>query len=199
MANEVPIPCLGASLITPDWIRKCVVFLAYRMANGEMRYVGTRFFIGRSPPGYSQGHAESSGLRLVTARHLLDRIAKKLGLTQVFLRINTTSGNAIWVMSEISEWKFHPSDENMDIAMLPFGFLPDFDHRRGIYHRAVSTITEKGEIDMSRIWREVCSTRGSKRCYEQAKSVPECGARRTRHRYRELFAEVPDVHASHIR
>jgi hypothetical protein len=98
------------------------------MANGEMRYVGTGFFIGRSPPGYVQGLAVSSGVRLVTARHLLDRISKKLGLTRVFVRINTTSGNAIWVMTDIAEWKYHPTDETVDIAMLPFGFLADFDH-----------------------------------------------------------------------
>ena len=98
------------------------------MANGTMRYVGTAFFICRSPHGYVQGLAIGSGFRLVTARHLLDHISKKLGLIHVFVRINTTSGNSIWAMTDISEWKSHPTDETVDIAMLPFGFFAEFDH-----------------------------------------------------------------------
>jgi hypothetical protein len=89
------------------------------MATGEMRYVGSGFFVSRAPPGYVQGLAVASGMRLVTARHLLDRI-KKLGLTKVFVRFNTTGGDSAWVMTEISEWKYHPTDETIDLAMFPF-------------------------------------------------------------------------------
>jgi hypothetical protein len=97
------------------------------MATGEMRYVGSGFFISRAPPGNVQGLAPGYGMRLVTARHVLDHI-KKRGLTRVFVRFNTTGGDSAWVMTEITEWKYHPTNETIDLAMLPFGFPADFDH-----------------------------------------------------------------------
>jgi hypothetical protein len=104
-----------------------VVFLAYRMASGEMRFLGSAFFLGRAPEGYLGGVAPASGLQLVTAKHLIDRVRKR-GLGHIFIRVNAKSGNSAWVMTEISSWRFHPSDPSVDVATLPMGVLPEWDH-----------------------------------------------------------------------
>lgn len=114
-------------MITPDWIRKCVVFLACRMANGEMRFLGSAFILGRPPEGFVSGTAPAIGLRLVTAKHVLDYVRNR-ALTHIFVRVNTKSGESVWVITEISDWKYHPCDQTVDVAMLPFGILPDWDH-----------------------------------------------------------------------
>ncbi|HWS69795.1 MAG TPA: hypothetical protein VN325_44075 [Steroidobacteraceae bacterium] len=114
-------------MIIPEWVRKNVVFVAYRMASGEMRFLGSAFFLGRAPEGYTRGLGPASGLRLVTARHLLDYVRKR-GLAHIFVRVNNKNGEAVWIISEISDWKYHPTDPAVDLAMVPFGILSDWDH-----------------------------------------------------------------------
>jgi hypothetical protein len=114
-------------VIVSDWIRKCVVFLAYRRADGEMRFLGSGFFMGRAADGYVAGFGPGTGIRLITAKHLLDWVRNR-GLAHIFVRINTSGGEAVWVMSDVADWKYHPSDLSVDVAMIPFGFLPGWDH-----------------------------------------------------------------------
>jgi hypothetical protein len=52
----------------------------------------------------------------------------KKGLTKVFVRFNTTGGDSGWIMTEVSAWKFHPFDETVDVAMVPFAHIPGFDY-----------------------------------------------------------------------
>lgn len=113
-------------MIVPDWVRKCVVFIGYKMADGEMRFAGSGFFLGRPPAGYVSGHAMASGLRLITARHVIEGIRKK-GLTETFIRVNTKSGGAVWSKCE-GEWRFHPTDSSVDTAILFCGIPNDWDH-----------------------------------------------------------------------
>lgn len=114
-------------MIVSGWIRKCVVFLAYRKADGEMRFLGSGFFMGRAADGYVAGAGPGTGIRLITAKHLLDWVRNR-GLAHIFVRINTSGGEAAWVMSDVADWKHHPSDQSVDVAMIPFGFLPEWDH-----------------------------------------------------------------------
>ena len=104
-----------------------MVFLAYRMANGEMRFLGSAFYLGRAPDGYSGGVAPASGTQLVTAKHLIERVRKR-GLSHIFIRVNVKSGETAWVVTQISSWQFHPSDPSVDVAMLPAGVPSEWDH-----------------------------------------------------------------------
>lgn len=60
----------------PNEIRKCVAFVAIGMANGEMRLVGTVFFLGREIQGTDRFFHY-----FVTAKHVIEGIRDK-GLTK---------------------------------------------------------------------------------------------------------------------
>jgi hypothetical protein len=78
------------------------------------------FLLGELRLGTTGGPAPAIGLRLVTAKHLLDQV-KRLALLHLFVRINTKSGDALWVLSQVSDRKYHPSDSTADVALLAFG------------------------------------------------------------------------------
>jgi len=63
----------------------------------------------------------------VTARHIIEGI-RKTGLTEVFIRMNRLQGDADWLQSKLSEWRFHPTDSSVDIALLETGVPEGFDH-----------------------------------------------------------------------
>jgi len=115
-------------MIVPDWVRKNVVFIGFKMANGEPRFMGSGFFLGRATSDYSgSGAGIATGIRLITAKHVIDEI-KKLGISKVSIRVNTKAGAAIWFDSDSSDWKFHPTDPSVDVAMLRCGIHNDLDH-----------------------------------------------------------------------
>ncbi len=105
-----------------DSIRKCVVFVGYRMATGEFRRAGTAFYYAR--PIADSG---SSSVFLVTARHVIDGI-RALGLNESCLRINFTDGSAQWLAIPIEAWFIHPTEQNVDVAAAPFPLADQFDH-----------------------------------------------------------------------
>jgi S1-C subfamily serine protease len=90
-------------MIVPDRVRKCVVFIGYQMADGRQRLAGSGFFIGKDT-----GTDHATDGFLVTARHVIDGI-RKLGITDIFVRGNTTSGATAWAKCEGAEWRFHPT------------------------------------------------------------------------------------------
>ena len=94
----------------PDEIRKCVVFLGYQMADGTRKVVGTALYLECELPA-----CRSSCL--ITARHVVNGI-RKLGLTDVHIRLNQANGEAKWYSSKIEQW-FFPSDPSLDAAVLP--------------------------------------------------------------------------------
>ncbi|MDO8349684.1 MAG: hypothetical protein Q7S94_00845 [Gallionella sp.] len=109
-------------MIVPDNIRKCVVFLGYRMADASMRFAGTAFFLGRDVEG-----EVAKDVFLVTAKHVIDGI-RKLGLTEVYVRANTNTGHSDWVNCQSTDWHFHPTDLSVDVAALRTGVPPGWDH-----------------------------------------------------------------------
>ena len=109
-------------MIVPDKVRKCVVFLGFRMASGEFRLAGSAFFIGKDT-----GTETAMDVFLVTARHVIDGI-RKLGIDKVFVRANTTSGTSLWAECESTAWLFHPTDSSVDIALLKTGVPDGWDH-----------------------------------------------------------------------
>jgi hypothetical protein len=45
------------------------------------------------------------------------------------LRVNFTDGNAYLVESDFADWKFHPDESEVDVAVLPlFDWHSDYDH-----------------------------------------------------------------------
>jgi hypothetical protein len=109
-------------MIIRDAVRKCVMFLGYRMASGETRLAGTAFLVGRElPDGTSFAY-------LVTAKHVISGI-QSLGLPDVLVRLNMTGGDARWFATRVGEWVVNPSDPSVDLAVLPRVSLPiDVDH-----------------------------------------------------------------------
>ena len=109
-------------MIIHDEIRKCVVFIGYRLADGTMRMAGSAFFLGKDGE-----EGKASNVFLVTARHVIDGI-RRLGLTDVFIRANTTAGESAWVKCQSNDWLFHPDDTSTDIALLRTGIPAQLDH-----------------------------------------------------------------------
>lgn len=109
-------------MIIKDDIRKCVVFIGYRLVDGTMHMAGSAFFLGKEGE-----EGKANNVFLVTARHVIDGI-RKLGLADVFIRANTTAGESLWVQCQSNDWLFHPDDESIDIALLRTGIPAQLDH-----------------------------------------------------------------------
>jgi hypothetical protein len=105
-----------------DDVRKCVVFVGYRLADGTMRMAGSAFFLGKKS---EEGKASNSFL--VTARHVIEGI-RRLGLTDVFIRANTAGGESVWSQCQSNDWLFHPTDPTVDVALLRTGIPSQLDH-----------------------------------------------------------------------
>jgi hypothetical protein len=105
-------------MIIPVQLKKCVVFIGYKMFNGEMKFAGSAFFAGTE---------ETTNNFLVTARHVVEGIRSK-GLDEVYIRVNTSTGDSAWVASPISEWRFHPTDSSIDVAVYRSGPNSTVDH-----------------------------------------------------------------------
>lgn len=109
-------------MIISDEFRRCVVFLGYRMADGQFRLAGSAFFFGRQTSA-----TQADNVFLITARHVVDGIRKK-GLVEVYVRANTKAGGTVWAKTQLSDWRFHPTDQSVDVAVLLTGVSPDWDH-----------------------------------------------------------------------
>jgi len=109
-------------MIVPDQVRKCVAFVGVQMADTSFRLLGSGFFLGREQEG-----GRATGVRFVTARHVIDAIRGK-GLTEVYLRMNRIQGDAVWLRSNIADWFNHPTDRSIDVAMLSCGIPAECDH-----------------------------------------------------------------------
>ena len=110
-------------MLVPDAVRKCVLFLGYEMADGQIFLAGSAFYLAWD----SREDGTTAACFIVTAKHVLDGISKR-GLDKVCIRFNTKAGGAEWVKSELDRWHFHPSDATADVAILPIGVHDDFDH-----------------------------------------------------------------------
>lgn len=106
-----------------DEVRKCVAFIGFRMADGSYRVRGTGFFVNKKIIG--QENLTVSWL--VTAKHVLDRI-RGLGLDEVFIRVNMSSGKAEWHSAgKIDDWIFS-KDPSVDAAIQRVTLYEEFDH-----------------------------------------------------------------------
>ena len=101
-------------MIIPDNLRRCVFFIGYINDNG-FQWVGTVFLIGVPVPG-SKAYTPF----MVTARHVVDGLRAKCPDGTCYLRVNTQNGGFGCPRMYLDDWRFHPTDRKIDIAMAPF-------------------------------------------------------------------------------
>jgi hypothetical protein len=98
----------------PEEITKCAAFVLYKRTDG-LHLAGTAFYVGVPIPEIPG----KSWIHMLTARHVIKRIADEAVDGRVRIRVNTKSAAAQIVETEASQWLFHPTDPTVDIAMLP--------------------------------------------------------------------------------
>jgi hypothetical protein len=115
----VRAPGQGWRMRISDDVAKTVVFLGFpehHKTGTSILSIGTGFLMARDGIGY-----------LVTAKH----VAKQLDNDAFAVRMNRADGTSSVWMAEQIEWFFHP-DENVDVAVTPFGgddMFRGFDYR----------------------------------------------------------------------
>lgn len=110
-----------ADMLIPNDVRKCVTFLAYRLADGQFRLAGTAWYTGKPI-----ANSDRATAFLVTAKHVIDAI-RRYGLTEVFVRLNLSKGSTL-VRTGIDDWVTHPTDPTVDVAVLRAGVPEEADH-----------------------------------------------------------------------
>lgn len=109
----------------PEEVRKCVVFvgLPITMPDGQsgMSLKGTGFLV--LVP--SQSDPKKGFIYLVTAKH----VATKLEGKNFAARINTKDGQSRLVIGEEIRWWYHPTDQLVDVAIIPWVRIPEADFK----------------------------------------------------------------------
>jgi hypothetical protein len=83
------------------------------MSNEGIKLAGTAFFVSAPSdiPGRNYPY-------LVTARHVIESIRQKSVDGKVYLRINQRNKTNDIIMSELTQWNYHTSSNNVDVATL---------------------------------------------------------------------------------
>lgn len=109
----------------PNEVRQCVVFigLPVKKTNGQevIEFKGSAFFVGVPSESIDGIHY----VHLVTAKH----VAAILEGKSFFVRINNESGGFNWVIGESIHWYYHPTDEVVDVAVIPFLPPQEFEYK----------------------------------------------------------------------
>jgi hypothetical protein len=109
-------------LIHPN-VYKCAAFID-RKVNGQWYPAGTAFFVTLDEQDVNFHY-------LVTAGHVIERtrLADRSDDQIVYLRFSYTDDKYHpRISSRISDWKFHPTDDAVDAAVLSFEDRPDLFH-----------------------------------------------------------------------
>lgn len=100
----------------PDEVRKCVAFigLPHILKNEQisLNFRGSAFFV--VVPSLIK--AGKGFVYLVKAKHVATRLANKLFL----IRVNTKDGASKLISGTDSRWWTHPSDDSVDVAVIPW-------------------------------------------------------------------------------
>lgn len=108
----------------PDEVRKCVAFVACKTnPDRGPRLAGTAFFVSMKV------NDERTAEYLVTARHTIEKIKDRACDYKVHLRVNLTDHGAKFIETNLSDWKFHETDERCDVAVIPIALHRDMDHK----------------------------------------------------------------------
>ena len=107
-------------MFIPQQLLSTVVFVGIKKPDGSMQLGGTAFWITR-PIGFN---IEGNFAYLVTAKHVITSI-EKLGLEEIWLRVNLRNGTSKPVRTHRSDWTL---SESSDIAAAKISILPEWDH-----------------------------------------------------------------------
>jgi hypothetical protein len=106
----------------PNETRKCIVFIGYRGADKRYVLSGTAFYVTQISKD-----SKLSFRYLVTAKHVIDKIRDRCA--EVCIRVNQKNGDAKWVETRLEDWFFHPTDNEVDVAIYRDNTLsPELDH-----------------------------------------------------------------------
>ena len=101
----------------PDEVRQCTVFLGRKTAQEgstvSLKLSGSAFFV--SVPS-ADPDAKHTFVYLVTARHVVEGTEGQ----EIMLRANTKEGTSIALSTSKSSWSYHPTQESVDVAVLPW-------------------------------------------------------------------------------
>lgn len=112
-------------MFVPPPLRDSVVFLAVK-TNPERapKLGGTGFIV------FIEVFEGNGVLYLVTAKHCIDAIKGESCDGKVYVRANTQTFGAQFFEVTLDPWRFHPTDERVDVAVMPIKFeRPHIDHR----------------------------------------------------------------------
>lgn len=105
------------SMLVPPEVRECVAFLCCRTQN-RVFPAGTGFFM--SMPAQDES---ITFVYIITARHVIEGIARKSLDNKVLLRLNRRAGDTNLIETDVPDWRFHPIDSSADVAAL--AYAPD--------------------------------------------------------------------------
>jgi hypothetical protein len=108
---------------------------------------------------------------LVTAKHIIDGIGIA-GSFEVLIRFNFKDGQARWVSSRLSDWKYHPTEAaTVDVAVLPLqGIGLNVDH--GVFPILGFATSERVAIEEIGLGEETFIVGLFANHYGNAKNIP---------------------------
>lgn len=99
----------------PKEVKDCIGFIGLLTRDGIRELRGTCFFVTR--PLCEAGGTEHVMTYVVTARHVITKIENLL-IDNISIRVNFHEGGAGWIDNiPITKWKFHPSENAVDVAV----------------------------------------------------------------------------------
>jgi hypothetical protein len=97
----------------PDEVKKCVAFVLSK--DDELFHPeGTAFFVSAPILG-----GDGRAVYAVTARHVIEKIEERTTGRKVYLRMNLRNSEAECISTYAEDWHFHPTDDTVDVAVLP--------------------------------------------------------------------------------
>ncbi len=107
-----------------DEIRKCVVFVCYKNENCMILPRATAFIVH-----VQNRDTEPAFHYLVAAKHSIEKAADKSKDGKIWIRVNLADGSSKPISTDKSDWKYHPYDDSVDVAVLCFSPQQEFDHQ----------------------------------------------------------------------
>ena len=108
-------------MFIPDELQKNVAFVGFRHS-GKTDWRGTAFIVGT--PSSDQSNAYHY---VVTAKHIIVQIQMYAKDQKVLLRINHVDGLVQEYETNVSDWAFHASNLEVDVAIAPVSLGPLID------------------------------------------------------------------------
>lgn len=98
----------------PENIRECAAFLEYRDDTG-FHLAGTVFFVSTPNVNEPKHYCRYA----VTAKHIIKMIDDRTLDGNFYFRLNSLEGGSCRIESNTDTWCFHPSDDVVDVAIMP--------------------------------------------------------------------------------